>query len=117
MEEIHIDLHGFESSEKLRQHILRRFNSEFGLRQYMLRRVDIKLSHRGSEQDDVVICCRVQADVKNQPVVVTELRSQNAMTAIDLAIEHAHLKLSHRINGNKEIRKRLQKKRNRFLVD
>ncbi|MFK7816836.1 MAG: HPF/RaiA family ribosome-associated protein [Gammaproteobacteria bacterium] len=115
MEEIHIDFQGFESSQKLRQHIVRRFQSEFGLKQYMISKINIRLSHGDSEQDEMAICCRVQADIKNQPVVITELISENVITAIDLAIEHANLKLSHRINGNKEFRKRLENKKKRFL--
>ena len=111
MEEIYIDMHGFEPDEELRQHIVQKFYSVFGLKQYMLRKFSIKLFHENYEQGDACVRCSVQADVKNQPVVITELTSPSAITAIDLAIEHANLKLSHRINGNKEIQKRVQQKR------
>lgn len=115
MEEIRIEINGIEASEKLRRHIVQRFHSVFGHKQYMLRKVAIKLFHEGGDQDGPSICCRVQADVKSQPVVITELRSSNVITAIDLAIEHADLKLSHRINGNKEIHRRIQQKRHKLL--
>lgn len=117
MDVIHIDVKGLGSSVKLRQHVIRRFHSEFGLKRYMLHKIVIKLFLGDCGNGDEVVCCRVQAEVKNQPVVITELRSANAIIAIDLAIEHANLKLSHRINGSKEIRKRIQKKRNAPLYN
>lgn len=115
MEEINIQTHGFELDQKTRVHIVKYLHSLFGLKKYMVHKIVIKLFDEKELGNDANKCCHVQVHVKNQPVVITELRSLDILTAIDLAIEHASLKLSHRVNGNKEIQKRLEYKRNRLL--
>jgi hypothetical protein len=117
MDDLHIDMHGFGSDEELRQKIIKKFHLTFGLNQYVVQKISIKLLDETSEHGNAFVRCSVQANVKNQPVVITEIKSQNAITAINLAIEHANLKLSHRINGNKEIQKRVQQKKDEQLYN
>jgi hypothetical protein len=112
MEELYIDMRGFDSEDEgLRQQIVKKFHSTFGLNQYVVQKITIKLLHEKSEHGDAYVRCSVQANVINQPIVCTQIRSQNTITAITLAIEHANLKLSHRINGSKEVQKRVQQKK------
>jgi len=115
MVEINIQAHGFELDQKTRVHIVKYLHSLFGLKKYMVHKIIIKLFDEKGMRNNSDKCCRVQVHVKNQPTVITELRSLDIHTAIDLAIEHASLKLSHRVNGKKEIHKRLENKRNTLL--
>ena len=101
MEEINIQTHGFELNQKTRVHIVKKLHSLFGLKKYMVYKIIIKLFDEKELGNDADKCCRVQVHVRNQPVVNTELRSLDILTAIDLAIERASLKLSHRVNGKK----------------
>lgn len=117
MEELNIQAHGFELDEKMRIYINQRLNNMFGLDKYLVRKVTITLFCDKALQGDENKCCRIRFEVKNQPPIITELKSLDMYTAIDLAIERANLKVSHRLNGENATRKRLKNKNTSFICE
>ncbi len=117
MEDTRIQADGFELSEKMRAHIVDYLHAVFGLKQHMLRKILIKLY----DDEDLKLGAdkffRIHIYIQNQPMLITELRSPDILTAIELAVERANLKLSQRMNGRKEIRKRLEHERSRMIFN
>ena len=115
MQEINIQSHGFELDENIRTYINQQLHYIFGLEKYLVQKVVIKLFEDNSLQNDENQCCYIRVEVSNQPAIITELKSLDIFTAIDLALERAMLKVSHRLNGKNAFRKRLFNKRDELL--
>ncbi len=116
MEEINIQAHGFELDKKIRMHIRQHLHNVFGIEKYLVHKIIIKLFDE-NDLNNTKKCCQIRIDVRNQPPIITELKSLDLFTAIDLAIERTNLKASHRFNGEHAIQKRLKDKRSALTFE
>lgn len=112
MEQIDIQAHGIELDESVRKHIIQRLHSVFGFNRYGVHKIIIRLfDDQGLSVNDEK-CCRIEVRIRDQPTIITELKSLDVLMVVTLAIERANLKLSHRVKDDKSIRKQIDYNKN-----
>jgi hypothetical protein len=114
MEQIDIQAHGIELDEKVRKHIMQRLHSVFGFNRYGVHKIIIRLYDNKGCSDNNEKCCSIEVRIRDQPAIITELKSLDVLMAVTLAIERANLKLSHRVKDDKSIREQINYDKNIF---
>ena len=101
MEEINIQACGLELSEVMQKNILQQIHSVFGVEKYKIHRIFITLFDEKGLEGEIEKGCQIQVKVRGLPTIKTELKSLDILTAVSLAIERAHIKLSHNITDER----------------
>ena len=109
MEKIDLRAHGFLLNEPLRKHILIRLHTVFGFGEYKVKIIITLLDNVG-DQNETEVSCRIQIKVQDQSSVIAEYKTLDLFSAFDLAIERARLKISNKLNDEKNFRKQLEYK-------
>ena len=108
MKEIDIKTNGIVINEPMQKHIKQRLHSVFGFDTYQVRKIKITLFDEKNMSGDKENCCHIEVKLKDRPTIITELKSFDIFTAISLAIESAHLKLSHNVSNENVISKNVE---------
>jgi ribosome-associated translation inhibitor RaiA len=105
MQEIDIKTNGIVIDESIRKYINQRLHSVFGFDANQVRKIVITLINEENIRGDFERCCHIEVWIIDRSPIITELKSLDIFTAISLAIERAHLKLSHNIRNDRIISK------------
>ena len=101
MQEIDIKTNGIILNEPMRKHINQRLHSVFGFDTHQVRKITVTLFDDKNTQGDFEKSCHIEIQIIGKPTINTELKSLDIYSAISLAIERTHLKLSHNLLNEK----------------
>lgn len=108
MQEIDIKTNGIIINKPMCKHINQRLHSVFGFDTYQVRKIIVTLFDDKNSRGDFEKCCHIEIKIIGKPTIITELKSLDIYSAISLAIERAHLKLSHNLLNEKIINKQAE---------